>query len=309
MLNTLRYHDYKQTNSKDTMSKNIILVGFGYMANRIANILEQSKFIGANNVFSLSRAKQIKPSWIQHISFDLDKPELQPLYNPEIYNQSSILYLVPPPATGKTDPRMRNFLTLIEQSEYLPKKIILISTTGVYGQCDGVWVDETFAVNPQVDRAYRRADAEKQLQDYCTEKSITCTILRVSGIYAEDKLPLERIKKQLPIVNESDSPYSNRIHAEDLSNICCQSLEQNHPGVFNCSDSSPTTMYDYFTRLADSFHLTKPPVINMQQAQSQLSPGMLSYMQESRRISNKKLLQTFKLKLNYPSLDSFLSCL
>ncbi|MFK5895202.1 MAG: SDR family NAD(P)-dependent oxidoreductase [Pseudomonadota bacterium] len=289
------------------MNKNIILVGFGYMANRIANTLQQMQLSPDKIVYSLSRKDCIKPSWIKHIRFDLDKTVNQSFSKPEIFDQSSILYLVPPPATGKTDPRLFNFLSVIEQSAYLPEKIILISTTGVYGNCGGAWVDETSAVQPEVDRAYRRADAEKQLQDFCSKKSIICTILRVSGIYAEDKLPLERIKKQLPIVNENDSPYSNRIHAEDLTNICYQSLEQNHPGIFNCSDNYPTTMYDYFTRLATSYHLPTPPVIDMQQAQNQLSPGMLSYMQESRRINNQKLLKTFKIKLKYPSLSSFLS--
>ena len=291
------------------MSKNIILVGFGYMANRIAKKFKQQEESNNKVVYSISRKTSIKPSWIHHISFDLDKPDKQLLSNPEIFEQSCILYLVPPPATGKTDPRMNHFLSIIDQSGYLPEKIILISTTGVYGNCGGAWVDETFAVKPQVDRAYRRANAEKQLQNFCGEKSIIYTILRVSGIYAEDKLPLERIKKQLPIVNEIDSPYSNRIHAEDLSNICYQSLEQNLPGIFNCSDNKPGTMYDYFTRLAETYHLPTPPVISMHQAQNQLSPGMLSYMQESRRISNKKLLETFKLQLKYPSLDNFLSSL
>lgn len=290
------------------MSNNIVLIGFGYMAKRIAKRLQQADLGHNKIVFSLSRKKHIQPSWIQHISFDLDKAAKNHFSNQEIFDQSSILYLVPPPTTGKTDPRIFNFLSLIEQSAYLPEKIILISTTGVYGDCAGAWVDESNDIKPNVDRAYRRADAEKQLQHFCTPKAIDCTILRVSGIYAEDKLPLERIKKQLPILNQDESPYSNRIHAEDLTTICCQALTvQKITGIFNCSDGKPTTMYDYFTRLATAYHLPTPPVINMQQAQNQLSAGMLSYMQESRRINNQKLLQTFNIKFKYPSLSSFLS--
>ena len=289
------------------MNKNIVLVGFGYMAQRVSQKLKHSGLTSEQTVFSLSRKPSTQTSWIQHICWDLDNNSNTNFTHPEIFNYSRILYLVPPPAAGKNDPRLGNFLSLIKQSKHVPEKIVLISTTGVYGNCKGAWVDESYKVNPNVDRAYRRADAEKQLQQYCFENIISSTILRVSGIYAEDKLPLTRLKKQLPIVNQDDSPYSNRIHAEDLATICTLALLHNHAGIYNCSDNKPTTMYDYFTRLAKTYHLPTPPTIDMQQAQTQLSSGMLSYMQESRRISNKKLLAEFQLELKYPSLSSFLS--
>jgi len=297
------------------MIKNVLLIGFGYMAKRVLNQLNHSTINFTGNIFSLSRSavveevdeQEVKQSASQHIIYDLDKTNEHPFPKPEIFNHSSILYFVPPPAKGQTDHRIKHFLSLIQQSANLPERITLISTTGVYGHCDGAWVDETFEVKPKVDRAYRRVDAEKQLQRFCTKHTINYTILRVSGIYAEDKLPLERIKKQLPLVNETDSPFSNRIHAEDLTTICCQSLTANYPGIFNCSDNEPSTMTDYFIRLAQAYHLPAPPIINMKQAQKLLSSGMLSYMQESRRINNHKLLKTFSIKLKYPSLNSFLT--
>jgi nucleoside-diphosphate-sugar epimerase len=294
------------------MSKNIILLGFGYMANRVANKLQQMELISGKTIFSLSRSQSVNLPWLQHIRFDLDKTDNNPFISNKVINQSSILYLIPPPNTGQSDPRMRNFLHLIKQTHVIPEKITLISTTGVYGNCDGEWIDESRAVNPNIDRAYRRVDAENQLQKYCLDNKINCNILRVSGIYAADKLPLARIKKQLPIVNKDDSAYSNRIHAEDLTTICCQSIipelsGYQNDGIYNCSDNRPSTMYDYFTRLAATYHLPPPPVINIEQAQNQLSAGMLSYMQESRRIRNKKLLADFNIELKYPSLDSFLA--
>jgi len=294
------------------MNKNIILIGFGYMANRVANKLQQIELISDKTIYSLSRSKSTHLTGLQHISFDLDNPDNHPFIKKEIINQSSLLYLIPPPSKGKLDPRIGNFLRLIKHSNATPEKITLISTTGVYGNCHGEWVDETQAVKPNVDRAYRRVDAENQLQKFCLENNIKSTILRVSGIYAEDKLPLARIKKQLPIVNKTDSAYSNRIHAEDLATICCHSIvpklsAYNHNGIYNCSDSSPSTMFDYFTRLAETYHLPPPPVINIKEAQEQLSAGMLSYIQESRRISNKKLLTDFNIQLKYPSLEHFLA--
>jgi len=218
---------------------------------------------------------------------------------------SVLYYFAPPPAQGSIDTRARQF---IKQLIKAPSRIVLISTTGVYGNCHGQWVNENTALNPGVDRARRRVDAEQQFQSYCREFNIPLVILRVSGIYGPGKLPLKRIKTQTPIVREEDSPFSNRIHTDDLLEICLKAgLSENIEGIFNCADGHPTTMYDYFIKVARAKKLPEPPAITLQQAKTQLSAGMLSYMSESRRIDNQKLLTVFDLSLKYPDLEKGLS--
>lgn len=216
---------------------------------------------------------------------------------------SRILYLVPPPVHGQNDSRMAHFLELLEQQ--VIEKFVLISTTGVYGDCAGGWVTEETPVNPQVDRARRRLDAESKMVNFCEKKQIPWVVLRVPGIYGPGKLPIKRISSGEPIVREQDSPFSNRIHAEDLAAICAEALERmDLEGIYNCSDGHPTTMYDFFTRVAEGMSIVLPEVISLQQAEGQLSAGMLSYMAESRRISNTKLLVDFNYQLQYPDLDA-----
>jgi len=123
--------------------------------------------------------------------------------------------------------------------------------------------------------------AENQLQQFCHSKNIGFIIFRVPGIYAMDKLPVKRISSGEPIVNANDSGYTNRIHAEDLSAFCVEALTKKiNPGIYNCCDGNPSTMNDYFMRVADVLGLDRPKEISLQQAQKELSVGMLSYLAE-----------------------------
>lgn len=280
----------------------IIIAGCGYIGKLLARELvdQQYSVLGlVNSVNSVRQCEQLSID-CQQLDFD-DLPSLRQL---QLNAQARrIIYLAPPPASGRQDSRLKNFLASIANQR--PEKFVLISTTGVYGDCDGRWVDERAPVNPQVDRARRRADAEQQAQAFCQAHNIPLVILRVPGIYGPGKLPLARIESGAPIVNQQDSPYTNRIHACDLVMICRIALLDNKiTGIYNCSDGHPGTMYEYFIKVADASQLPRPPAISLQQAQQQLSAGMLSYMAESRRISNKKLLKDFTISLKYPDLDA-----
>ncbi len=218
----------------------------------------------------------------------------------ERMNNATVFYFVPPPKQGVKDIRLTSFLDKVQGQA---KRIVLISTTGVYGDCQGKWVNETQTIDAKADRAKRRVDAERQLIKWRQTYSTEIVILRVAGIYAKDKLPLMRLKKELPIVNEAESPWTNRIHADDLATICYQAMESKYAHeVFNISDGHPSTMTDYFNRVADYSGLPRPRQISLQQAEIELSPGMMSYMKESRRISNLKMMKMLNITLRYPSL-------
>ena len=130
------------------------------------------------------------------------------------------------------------------------------------------------------------------------------------GIYGPGKLPLERLRKGLPVLREAEAPYTNRIHADDLATICVAALDSDHHNtVYNVSDGHPSTMTDYFFRVADAAGLPRPPVVSREEAQQVLSAGMLSFLQDSRRMSNQKLLRDLRVTLRYPDLDTGLqSC-
>lgn len=220
--------------------------------------------------------------------------------------QNRILYTVPPPPEGTKDTRLSAFLNQLDVT--LIEKFILISTTGVYGDCAGAWVDESTPINPQADRALRRADAEASLQAWANRHAVEYLILRVPGIYAADRLPLKRLKEGTPVVTHHEAPWTNRIHANDLASACFAALNgQAANEIINIADDAPSSMTEYFFAVADYAGLPRPPEISLQEAQNTLSPGMLSYMAESRRIRNTKMKKLLHVNLRYPTLKHGLS--
>jgi nucleoside-diphosphate-sugar epimerase len=213
-----------------------------------------------------------------------------------------LFYFAPPPAAGSTDPRLRRVLAGFAAGGQ-PQRIVYLSTTGVYGDCEGAWVDEDWPLHPQVGRARRRADAERALAEWADRSGGELVILRVAGIYGPGKLPLERLRQGQPVVRASESPFTNRIHAEDLVQVCLAAMERGAPGrVYHACDGHPGTMAEYFTLLAEEAGLAPPPEISMAEAGERLSPGMLSYMRESRRLSNRRIVEELGVVLKYPNL-------
>ena len=115
------------------------------------------------------------------------------------------------------------------------------------------------------------------------------SILRVPGIYGPDRLPLTRLRRGSPVLNEHESPWSNRIHVDDLARACLAARRCVTGGTFNIADGNPSTMTDYFNQTADALAIPRPPQISLAQAQRQLSPQMCSYLTESKRLDITRL--------------------
>ena len=120
--------------------------------------------------------------------------------------------------------RSENCLAALRQQELEPKKIVLISTTGVYGDTQGEWVTEEKKPNPSSDRARRRLSAERQWQSYSQERGVPLVVLRVPGIYSFDRIPIDRLQKATPVVRASEVGFSNRIHADDLAMLAVAAM-------------------------------------------------------------------------------------
>ena len=222
----------------------------------------------------------------------------------------SRLFHFAPPSGGVEDLHTERLLAACAR-QGPPRRIVYISTTGVYGDCGGDWVDETWPVKPAAERSLRRWNAEQRLRAFVQRYGGELVILRVAGIYGPGRLPLERLRRGLPMVRPEEAPYSNRIHADDLAAACIAAMERGENGaVYNACDHAPSTMVDYFDRIADATGLPRPPRISLAEAAEQLSAGMMSYMRESRRLSNRKLREELGVTLRYPTLaDGLPSCL
>ena len=187
----------------------------------------------------------------------------------------------------------------------LLQRLVYISTTGVYGDCAGAHIDETRKLTPESDRACRRVDAEKTLRKFGIRSGCRVSILRAPGIYAVDRLPLERLQKKLPLLNTGDDVFTNHINASDLASACIAALRHGRANrVYNVCDDSDILMGDWYDKLADGFTLTRAPRLPRREAEKVLPPMQLSFMRESRRIGNTRLKRELKLKLQYPTVDA-----
>jgi nucleoside-diphosphate-sugar epimerase len=216
----------------------------------------------------------------------------------------AMLHLAPPPLLGHIDPRTANLLRAIARKNRV-RRIVYASTTGVYGDCQGAWFDETRAVNPATDRARRRVDAEQRVRWYGRAFGARVTLLRIPGIYAGDRPgghPRERLARGTPVLAAESDVYTNHIHADDLARACVAALHRGAPQrVLHVCDDTRMKMGDYFDLAADIEHVARPRRITIDQARVELTPMQLSFIGESRLLDNARLKRELRLGLKYPT--------
>jgi nucleoside-diphosphate-sugar epimerase len=282
----------------------VLVVGCGYVGRRVAGRhLEKGDCVAAL-VRSAPSAETLRAHSIDTIEGDLDRPDtLRPLPTAG----ALIYYFAPPPPAGDDDPRINAFLAALDR-RHPPARIVYLSTTGVYGDCRGEWISEERPPNPRTGRARRRLAAERALGRLSQETGVPAVVLRVPGIYGPGRLPVDRLRRRLPVIRQAESPYSNRIHADDLARACIAAAEYGKAAeVYNISDGHPTTMTDYFFRVADHLGLPRPPEISLEEAGERLSASMISYIEESRRLGNRKIREELGVELIYPDLEAGLA--
>lgn len=284
--------------------RRLLIVGCGDVALRAAPLLSRRY-----RLYGLSHRPEQRPALrergITPIAGDLDDHRrLSRLAG----LAQEVLHLAPPPPRGRRDDRTARLLAALGGGRSLPRRLLYISTSGVYGDCRGALVPETRRVAPGTDRARRRVDAERMLRAFQRRTGVRVSILRVPGIYAADRLPLARLRAGTAALVRDQDAYSNHVHADDLARICATALRKGRPGrVYHAVDESELRMGDYFDAVADAFRLPRPPRVTWEVAQATLSPELLSFMGESRRLSGARLHQELGVRLRYPTVASALA--
>jgi nucleoside-diphosphate-sugar epimerase len=214
-----------------------------------------------------------------------------------------VVHLAPPQTEGQQDRRTRHATAILPERG----RVVYVSTTGVYGDCGGALVDESRPVAPRNARAQRRVDAEQVLRAWGRRSGGTVAILRAPGIYGHDRLPLQRLRDGTPALIEADDVHTNHIHADDLARLCVWALFRGRAGrVYHAVDDSDMKMAQYFDAVADAFQLPRPPRLPRAELAKVVSPTLLSFMSESRRLSNTRLKRELGLSLRYPTVAATL---
>lgn len=219
---------------------------------------------------------------------------------------TTVVHLAPPPSDGERDRRTRHLAAILPRQA----SVVYVSTTGVYGDCQGVFFDETRPVAPVNARAKRRVDAERVLRRWALRNEGRLSILRVPGIYAADRLPLDRLRQGTPALIPEDDVYTNHIHADDLAQIIALAVFRAQPQrVYHTVDDSDLMMGEYFDQVAQAFGLPSPPRLPRAELATRVSPMLLSFMSESRRLSNARMKQELGVQLRWPTVSDCLASL
>jgi nucleoside-diphosphate-sugar epimerase len=285
----------------------VLIVGCGDVGQRVARQLgARVRLLALTS--SAARVPELRQLGVTPLLGNLDQPaSLARLAG----LARLVLHLAPPATDGAQawwrDLRTQSLLRAL-RLRGAPRALVYASTSGVYGDCHGERVDETRALRPQTPRAQRRVDAERQVRHFGRSASVRTSILRIPGIYANDRLggtPRDRLLKGTPVLQARDDVYTNHVHADDLARAVVAALWRGRPQrAYNANDDTELKMGDYFDRAADLYGLARPPRLPRATAQDQLPLLLLSFMSESRRLDNGRLKRELRLKLRHPTIDS-----
>jgi nucleoside-diphosphate-sugar epimerase len=280
--------------------RRVLIAGCGYVGRRLATRLAEKW-----QVVALARSPamlaELRAEGIETLATDFDVPGASPALE-RVAEDAAVAYLAPPPGAGVTDPRLERFLAALGPA--CPSVLLYISTTGVYGDTAGAAVDEVSPTEPTSDRSRRRLAAEWTAAAWCRDRGVRCVVLRVPGIYGPHRLPLERLGRGEPALRPEDSGPGNRIHVDDLVSACVAAVEKPVSGIFNVGDGDHASTSEFLQETARLAGLPQPPLVSLAEAQGRISPGMLEYLVDSRRVDTRRMRSELGVIPRHASLAS-----
>jgi nucleoside-diphosphate-sugar epimerase len=267
----------------------VSIVGCGYTGRRLAERLRNSGAHVRGFATSAASLQQIAALGVDALQLDLDAS-----MSPIDFTGHLVYYSVPP-ARNDGDARLVRFL---ESLGGAPKRLVYLSTTGVYGDQAGATVNEDTAPAPRTERAIRRMAAETALRGWADSHDASWCILRIAGIYGPGRLPLERLRRGVPSLLPQDATPGNRIHVTDLVTACVAAgfAAAADRRIYNVTDGSDHTVTDYLQRVARLARLPSPPLVSRAEAERTVG--------ESRRVDNGRMLKELGVELEYRDLDA-----
>lgn len=175
-----------------------------------------------------------------------------------------------------------------------------LSTTGVYGDHKGGWVDETTPLNPATERGRARVDAEAAWAALAARSGLPLHIFRLAGIYGPGRGPFEKVRGGTAQRIIKPGQVFSRIHADDLAATLAASIARPNPGaIYNVCDDDPAPPEDVLTHAAALLGLPPPPAVPY--AEADLPPMARSFYAESKRVRNDRIKTELGVRLAYPS--------
>lgn len=280
----------------DSVSKNLFCFGYGYSCDHLGYALKrQGGWNLAGTTRDNDKRRQMKEHGIRSFLFDFD----QPLEDPLLFLRDTTHLLISTPPDDEGDPAFRLHADDILQLKSL-QWVGYLSSTAVYGDRDGAWVDENSERRPSSKRGSRRLKAEEQWLSLFREHGLPVHIFRLAGIYGPGRSALDSVRAGVARrINKPGHAFS-RIHVEDIVQVLLASMAKPNPGqAYNLADDRAAPSYEVIEEACSLLGLTAPPLIPYDEAD--LAPITRSFYADNKRIKNDRIKSELAVALHYPT--------
>ena len=281
--------------------RHLFCFGFGYTARVLATRLAAEGWIVGVTCRTEGKATTLRATGFPVEVFDRDHP-----LSREVLNEvTHLLVSVPPDAAG--DPVLAMHAEDIAGIERLCW-LGYLSTTGVYGDRGGGWVDETAELSPSGERGRRRVAAEAGWLDLWDHRGVPVHIFRLAGIYGPGRSPFDALRAGTAKRIDKPGQVFSRIHVEDLACVLTASISRPRPGaVYNVCDDNPAAPEAVVAHAAALLGIPPPPLVPLEAAG--LSPMARSFYDDNKRVSNRLIKSELGVRLQYPDYRSGLAAI
>lgn len=277
----------------------VAIVGCGYTGTRLADRWLEMRHAVRGFAARTTSLTRIAAAGAEPQLLNLDEVPGRPID----FDDALVYYSVPPAPAGERDARLERLLDHVRGS---PRRVVYLSTTGVYGDQAGAVVDEESRPNPQSARAVRRLAAESTLRAWAASRAVSWCILRIPGIYGPGRMPVERLRRGEAAIDPREAGPGNRIHVDDLVSVCVAAgvAARADGRIYNVTDGSEDSATAYLQRVARIGGLPPPPLVSRSEAERTFTPTSWSFLRESRRVDNRRMLNELGITLAYQDLDA-----
>lgn len=274
------------------MTRRLFIFGLGYSGLEIAKLAKTLGWSVAGTCTTEEKARRLREVGIEAHVFD----GTAALATETFGDVTHVVCTVSPGAAG--DPALRTCRKLLGRARWLG----YLSTTGVYGNHDGGWVDETTPTLSTQPRSLERIAAEQGWRDLAAGTGAPLHILRLPGIYGPGRSPLDRVRAGTAQRIDKPGQFFSRIHVEDIAASTLKAMDRdNGTEIWNVADDLPAANADVVAHACELLGRPVPPLIPWADVAPTMSPMARSFYSESRKVRNEKLKRELGVVLRYPT--------
>jgi nucleoside-diphosphate-sugar epimerase len=274
--------------------------GFGYSAQALARAMQGATCRVAGTVRNPETARALASAGVESFTFDGSAPLAHAAKVLE--GTTHLLVSAPPDADG--DPVLRHHAAdIADLVDSIPalRWLGYLSTTAVYGDHNGGWVDEDTPAAPTSDRARRRVEAERAWLELERTRGVPAHVFRLAGIYGPGRNALVDVQRSAAHRIHKRGQVFSRIHVEDIAAALAASMARPRPGrIYNVCDNEPAPGDDVITHACQLLGREPPPLVSFDDAAPKLSEMARSFYADNKRVSNAAIKAALGTTLTYP---------